>query len=70
MDGSAKDEGGISKVKLALGAASLFFFVIGVKRSFRTDDGQEIRGDAREAGDAGDAAATPRGRVPTKRVFR
>ena len=33
---------GISRWKLALGAASLFFFVVGVKRSFRTDDGREI----------------------------
>jgi hypothetical protein len=31
-----------SKLKVALGAASLFFFLIGVKRSFRTEDGQEI----------------------------
>lgn len=28
---------GISKVKLALGAASLFLFIIGVKRTFRMD---------------------------------
>jgi hypothetical protein len=35
-------ERGISRWKLALGAASLFFFVVGVKRSFRTDDGREI----------------------------
>lgn len=33
---------GVSRWKLALGAASLFFFVVGVKRSFRTDDGREI----------------------------
>lgn len=33
----------MSKWKLALGAASLFFFVVGVKRSFRTEDGREIR---------------------------
>lgn len=33
-----KSEGkGISKVKLALGAASLFLFIIGVKRTFQMD---------------------------------
>ena len=31
---------GISKVKLALGAASLFLFIIGVKRTFRMDPGE------------------------------
>lgn len=35
-------DGGISKVALALGAASLFLFVIGLKRTFRTDEGREI----------------------------
>lgn len=55
-EGSAPAEGGISKVKLALGAASLFFFVIGVKRSFRTDDGREIRGDSEERASTVEAA--------------
>lgn len=36
------DDAGMSRWKLALGAASLFFFLVGVKRSFRTDDGREI----------------------------
>jgi hypothetical protein len=31
---------GISKVKLAIGAASLFLFIIGVKRTFRMDQHQ------------------------------
>ena len=31
---------GISKVKLALGAASLFLFIIGVKRTFQMDQHQ------------------------------
>jgi hypothetical protein len=31
------EDQGISKVKLALGAASLFLFIIGVKRTFRMD---------------------------------
>lgn len=30
--------GGISKVKLAIGAASLFLFIVGVKRSYRADE--------------------------------
>jgi hypothetical protein len=29
----------VSKVKLALGAASLFLFIVGVKRSFHMDEG-------------------------------
>ena len=37
--------GGISKVKLAVGAASLFLFIVGVKRTFRTDEGREILQD-------------------------
>jgi hypothetical protein len=35
-------DGGVSKLKLALGAASLFLFVVGLKRSFRKDDGSEV----------------------------
>ena len=34
------DDQGISKVKLAIGAASLFLFIIGVKRTFRMDQHQ------------------------------
>jgi hypothetical protein len=30
---------GISNLKLAIGAASLFLFIVGVKRSFKLDDG-------------------------------
>ena len=41
-DPEKPSEQGISKVKLAIGAASLFFFVVGVKRSFRTEEGHEI----------------------------
>ena len=37
-----KENGGVSKVKIALGAASLFFFLVGLKRSFRTEEGTEI----------------------------
>jgi hypothetical protein len=46
-----------SRLKLALGAASLFFFVIGVKRTFRTEDGREIltTDEPVEGGGAGDA---------------
>lgn len=31
-------KGGISKVKLALGAASLFLFIVGLKRTFSMED--------------------------------
>ena len=37
-----KDDQPVSKVKLALGAASLFLFIIGVKRSFRMEHAAEI----------------------------
>lgn len=32
----------VSKVKLALGAAGLFLFIVGVKRSFRLDEQREV----------------------------
>ncbi|MEX2582095.1 MAG: hypothetical protein WD766_02405 [Gemmatimonadota bacterium] len=38
------EEPGISKVKLAIGAASLFLFVVGVKRTFRTEEGATFEG--------------------------
>lgn len=31
-----------SKLKLALGAASLFLFLVGVKRTFRSEDGSYL----------------------------
>ena len=34
---------GISKLKLAVGAASLFLFIVGVKRTFRVEDSQGSR---------------------------
>jgi hypothetical protein len=40
-----ESQAGPSKVKLVLGAASLFFFLVGLKRSFRKEDGSEIFGD-------------------------
>jgi hypothetical protein len=45
--------GGISTLKLAIGAASLFLFVVGIKRSFRTDEGKEFlrSGELREPSD-------------------
>lgn len=44
------EDQGVSKVKLAIGAASLFLFIIGVKRTFRMDQHQ------------GPAPEPPRGR--------
>ena len=37
-----------SKLKLALGAASLFLFLVGVKRTFRGEDGSYLN-DSDEA---------------------
>jgi hypothetical protein len=34
-------EQGISKLKLAIGAASLFLFIIGVKRTFQMDQAEK-----------------------------
>ena len=36
-DPEQPEDRGISKLKLAIGAASLFLFIIGVKRTFRMD---------------------------------
>ena len=41
---------GISKVKLAVGAASLFLFIIGVKRTFQMDQQESSEGAKREGG--------------------
>ncbi|HEX2091688.1 MAG TPA: hypothetical protein VHG28_04765 [Longimicrobiaceae bacterium] len=34
--------GGISKGKMLLGAAGLLLFIVGVRRTFRTESGREI----------------------------
>jgi hypothetical protein len=36
-DPEKSDDRGISKLKLAIGAASLFLFIIGVKRTFQME---------------------------------
>jgi len=44
---------GVSKVKLAIGAASLFLFIVGLKRSFRLDEspnGARIVDEGEEGG--------------------
>lgn len=52
-------DGRVSKIKLAVGAASLFLFIIGVKRSFRMEEVQEPA-QAAEA----KAASARRGEAP------
>ena len=37
----SEEKGGISKVQLAIGAASLFLFIVGLKRTFRVEDHRE-----------------------------
>jgi hypothetical protein len=54
---SKVEEPGVSKVKLALGAASLFLFIVGIKRSFRSD-GREV--SANPPGDLPENAAGSR----------
>lgn len=39
-----RDKAGISKVKLAIGAASLFLFIVGVKRSYQHDEPETEEG--------------------------
>lgn len=51
---------GVSKVKLAVGAASLFLFIVGLKRSFRMDDAPGGRSIVDEG--EPDEPAGPRGR--------
>lgn len=53
-------DGGVSKVKLAVGAASLFLFIIGVKRTYQMDEAQE----AGEGGSGGKAAEGVRRKAP------
>jgi hypothetical protein len=37
------DKQGVSKVKLALGAASLFLFIVGLKRTFQMEEPEASR---------------------------
>jgi hypothetical protein len=37
----SEEKAGISKVQLAIGAASLFLFIVGLKRTFRVEDHRE-----------------------------
>lgn len=51
----------MSKLKLALGAAGLFLFIVGVKRSLRMESSEvaEPGADANPKGDGGDADSEP-----------
>ncbi len=55
---SGKSKPGVPKLKLALGAASLFLFIVGVKRSFRME-GSEITESATGPGSAGGGHEEP-----------
>jgi hypothetical protein len=39
----AEDKSKVSTVKLAVGAASLFLFIVGLKRTFRVDEARGTR---------------------------
>ena len=43
------DKKKVSTLKLAIGAASLFLFIVGVKRSFKLDEVQAENADPEEA---------------------
>lgn len=38
-----QEKQGVSKVKIVVGAASLFLFIVGLKRTFRMDEAQDGR---------------------------
>jgi hypothetical protein len=58
----------VSKVKLALGAASLFLFIVGIKRTYRRgDDGEVVSdGDDFESGGGRARGATAPRRIPQR----
>lgn len=58
MDEKAGEEekAGISKVRLAIGAASLFLFIVGLKRNYRADAEPPIPREDRQ----------PRGEAPAE----
>jgi len=53
---------GNSKVKLALGAASLFLFIVGIKRTFRRSEDGEIFHDVGRWAAGDGTSPTPGGR--------
>ena len=61
---AGSDKGGISKVQLAIGAASLFLFIVGLKKTFRAYDGAGAPGapDAPAAKAREEEDGTPSGR--------
>lgn len=63
-----RKDGGVSKVKLAVGAASLFLFIIGVKRTFQMDGAEDQTRSEETAG--GGAAATDATESRRKRAGR
>ena len=60
---SSESSGGPSKIKLALGAAGLFLFIIGAKRTFST--GSTTETDPLSAGREAGQTKTERGTAGT-----
>lgn len=54
---------GVSKLKLAVGAASLFLFIVGLKRTFHMDD---ARGGIEVSDDPADEPAAPERPAPAR----
>lgn len=50
---------GISKLKLALGAASLFLFIVGLKRTFKVEAAASTPEGARNGAGPGSEAGEP-----------
>ena len=44
-----EQKSGVSKIQLAVGAASLFLFIVGLKRSFKVDDGKSGAAPSRDS---------------------
>lgn len=55
---------GVSKLKLALGAAGLLLFIVGVRRSYRTEEAPTSAGTAERTPEAGSPPGA-RGRAGT-----
>lgn len=45
----SEEKSGVSKIQLAVGAASLFLFIVGLKRSFRVEDAGPADAPSRES---------------------
>ena len=55
----ADEKSGVSKMQLAVGAASLFLFIVGLKRTFRVEDARGDHGADDAEAKKGESRAAP-----------